>query len=316
MHEMLTHSEAPAWVVAIDWSGMSIVIFTLAMALVQTIRHRNNRKNPLLQRSYVVILWLPPFCALFAWCSLFFPDSDRFFEVGDVGYDALTIVVFYTIMNDYGGGSTAYVNSLEARKAPLTVFPSFFGAGWAEMPSYWHLVGAWRTCVYQVMCLPLWAFSYAILLETDHHDKFYINLGVHLAMTAHVSLCMLALAGMYYCSKDFELKGLNVVIKFFTIKLIVWLHIVTKILYAFRFKEEVVTDELWGYTSKERGVRYLAYASLIQMMGFGLLFSYIFSVDDPALDQPYPVKGLAKDEVEKEELLSTGEDDAIKKVTM
>jgi len=316
MHDLVTQEEAPMWVVALDWSGIAIVILVIALALVQTIRHGKYQKNTLLQRSYVVILWLPPFCALFAWASLFLPKGERFFEVGDVGFDAIAIVMFYAIMIDYSGGSYEYVKSLAARKAPLTAFPSCYGAGWAEMGSYGQLVGIWRTCVYQVMSLPLWALSYAILVEADHHDKFYINLAVHLAMLIHVSICMLALAGMYYCSKEFELKGLNVVLKFFAIKLIVWLHIATKIIYAWCFKDEVVTDKMWGYTSKERGVRYLAYASLIQMVGFGLLFSCIFSVDDPALNKPHPVNELAKDEVEKEELLSTGEEDAMKKEAM
>jgi len=299
-------------------ASLAIVVATSALAIHQIAGHYSNPVHEELQTSYCRILWLPTVCGLLAWLSLCAPQYELFFSAAAVCYDALALNILFNILVKYAGGAEEFTSRLEQRKAPLYVMPI------AACPAANHeqQLGSWRLCMWQVLALPVWALLYAIAMEIDRHDFLSLscrgtkvgcllwNPLVNGIMLMHAAIAMAALFAMYrYCHFE-EFQGLGMELKWATVKLVLLLHIVSKMVLGFvspsvgdghrtELDEEVLTVE--------------AYVTVVEMFLLGVIFYWVFNADDPALHTAVRIHGesrLLEAQQEKEELMGAPAGDA------
>jgi len=303
----------PGWLQALDWSMLGLVLPTFLLAYFQLNGHRRNPIHASLQLSYSVIICLPAVNALLNWFCVFYPHLDRFFECATSAYDSAAIISFFNILVEYPGGAQELTRVLKARDAPLSILP--FPIICFRTTNHEAQMSRWRNGVIQVAAQAFWALLYAILVEFDHSDKTYFSGVIHTIMFAHVTTAMMVFLAMYLDCKDNEFKGLNMEVKFSALKLIVF-GILCKMIFAWEFPEHGPRTH-YGFTPKEWSTRMLARVRIFQMLLFGVAFSYIFSSDDPALqnavqcspgggeseatERLMPVKGDAEEVVKDEE---------------
>jgi len=275
-------AEDPDWLIAADWLCSLFVLVTIGIAGRMIIGHMRNQVYPSLQRSYCIIICVPAISALNAWLGLFFPHLERFFEVAVNAYDTLSIIAFFHILVDFAGGATALTQSLKARNAALEILP--FPCMCFYTKNHEAQMARWKASMYQVIAQPFWALLYAILVEFDRADKYYLSGVIHSIMFIHLTVAMLVCLAMFLDCRNDELKGVGYELKFCALKLIVFVGTVSKMVVAWYFPEEG-SQTVYGFSARERSVRMLCRFRLIQMVTFMIGFTFIFGDDDPAIQR-------------------------------
>jgi len=280
-------ADEPDWLIVLDWSTLAFVVVVFAISFAQIRRHKHKPVHESMQWNYILIIGLRAITSLLSWFTLFFPHLDRFFEVGVVIYHCLAVVAFFHILVEFSGGFGTFTQTLKARNAPLAILP--FPCTCLRTTNHEAQMARWRNCVYQVWAQSFWALLYAVLVELDHADKFYLSGVIHLIMFCHVAVAMFVLLAMYMDCGEEEFQGLDMEKKFIALKLIVYLQILSKTTCAFVFggdkgDEGDGQERTWnGFTPREYTTRMLSRLILLQMLLFAIWFMWVFSEDDPAL---------------------------------
>jgi hypothetical protein len=273
--------EDPEWLKELDWMMFLIVAVVGIITVVHLVRHRSNIVHEAMQRNYCIIIGLPALTAVLACITLFFPHLDRFIEVLVQAYHVVCVVAFFHVLVEFCGGFDEFTKTLKARDAPLSIFP--FPSRCCAAETHEVQITSWKRGIYQVLVSPCWALLYAVLVEVDRNDKFYLNGITHSIIMLHLSCAMCVLLTMYMISKEDEFHGLGVVIKFTAIKLIVVLHVLSKIVCGFVFGGGSSTQTTNGFTPREYTTRQLSRITLLQMVLFAVGFIYVFGPNDSAL---------------------------------
>ncbi|XP_034249473.1 transmembrane protein 184B isoform X2 [Thrips palmi] len=228
------------------------VFAALFLTCQQIYRHLRWYTNPAEQRWIVRILFIVPIYALHSWVSLLFFNSESyyvyFFTVRDC-YEAFVIYNFLSLCYEYLGGEGNIMS--EIRGKPIR---SSLLYGTCCLVGKTYTIGFLRFCKQATLqfCLvkPLMAFVIIILQSFGHfHDGDWSPDGGYLYITIiyniSVSLALYGLFLFYFATRDL-LTPFEPVLKFCTVKSVIFLSFWQGVLLAVLEKAEVISPIIAG----------------------------------------------------------------------
>ncbi|KAB7497950.1 Transmembrane protein [Armadillidium nasatum] len=211
----------------------------------QIYQHLRYYSNPAEQRWIVRILFFVPFYAFDSWLSLLFFNNDYYvyFDTLRNIYEAFVIYSFLSLCYEYLGGESNIMS--EIRGKPIRSSCLY---GTCCLVGKTYTIEFLRFCkqVTLQFCLirPLMAVITIILhAQGKYHDGDWSPNGAYLYIiiiyNISVSLALYGLFLFYYATKDL-LKPFDPVLKFFTIKSVIFLSFWQGFLLAVLEKAEVI----------------------------------------------------------------------------
>jgi len=278
---MRMEGEAHPWLQYVDLLLVIFVLLPSGIVFKEIVRHRNESTTQQLRRSYVQMLCVPPLGAVLAWLGIVAPKGHRTYEVGVCLGEAVCFVAFFHMLVTYCGGVSKYSTALQARKANTTIICGRF----CSASSHEIQVLSWQRMVYQVVAMPLWPTSTALLC---HYTMLCesIKWPMHVLQILQTVTCVVALLSMYFCSRHYEFANLAIGQKLVTLKAFLILPKISAFVIVFLARHAWIhgtADEKIHTAARIRGYVLLCYANF-----FSVMFVNTFSAHDYALETAAP----------------------------
>uniref|UniRef100_A0A1B6MPH5 Transmembrane protein 184B n=1 Tax=Graphocephala atropunctata TaxID=36148 RepID=A0A1B6MPH5_9HEMI len=238
--------------------GIAGIFVWVALFLTcqQIYRHLRWYTNPSEQRWIIRILFIVPIYGLHSWVSLLFFNSESyyvyFFTIRDC-YEAFVIYNFLSLCYEYLGGEGNIMS--EIRGKPIR---SNCVYGTCCLVGKTYTIGFLRFCKQATLqfCLvkPVMAFVIIVLQSFGHyHDGDWSLDGGYLYVTIiynfSVSLALYGLYLFYFATKDL-LTPFEPVLKFCTIKSVIFLSFWQGVLLAVLEKAEIIEPVVDSYGTR------------------------------------------------------------------
>ncbi|XP_046659292.1 transmembrane protein 184B isoform X1 [Homalodisca vitripennis] len=234
----------------------AFVWVALFLTCQQIYRHLRWYTNPSEQRWIIRILFIVPIYGLHSWVSLLFFNSENyyvyFFTIRDC-YEAFVIYNFLSLCYEYLGGEGNIMS--EIRGKPIR---SNCVYGTCCLVGKTYTIGFLRFCKQATLqfCLvkPVMAFVIIVLQSFGHyHDGDWSLDGGYLYVTIiynfSVSLALYGLYLFYFATKDL-LTPFEPVLKFCTIKSVIFLSFWQGVLLAVLEKAEIIEPVVDSYGTR------------------------------------------------------------------
>lgn len=264
------------------WSAL----FATGYQIFQYLRYYS---NPAEQRWIIRILFIVPVYALTSWLSLLFFSYNNYYvyfnAVRDC-YEAFVIYNFLSLCYEYLGGEGSIMS--EIRGKPIRS-SCWYGTCWISGQSY--NIGFLRFCKQGTLqfCIikPFASFLVIILQAFDlYYDGNWSPSQGYLYTTlinnVSISLALYALFLFYFATHDL-LRPFNPVLKFFTIKAIIFLSFWQGFILAVLEKLDLISSIRWehgGVETKSSSVSagYQNFIICIEMLFAAIALRYAFPI--------------------------------------
>jgi len=264
------------------WSAL----FLTGYQIFQYLRYYT---NPAEQRWIIRILFIVPVYALTSWLSLLFFTYNNFYvyfnAVRDC-YEAFVIYNFLSLCYEYLGGEGSIMS--EIRGKPIRS-SCWYGTCWMAGQSY--NIGFLRFCKQGTLqfCIikPFMSFLVIILQALDlYYDGNWSPSQGYLYTTlinnVSISLALYALFLFYFATHDL-LRPFNPVMKFFTIKAIIFLSFWQGFILAVLEKMEFISSIKWEHGAAETksssvSAGYQNFIICIEMLAAAIALRYAFPI--------------------------------------
>eukprot|EP01026_Neomeris_dumetosa_P059010 TRINITY_DN5508_c0_g1_i2.p1 TRINITY_DN5508_c0_g1~~TRINITY_DN5508_c0_g1_i2.p1 ORF type:complete len:454 (+),score=31.48 TRINITY_DN5508_c0_g1_i2:421-1782(+) len=268
-------------------SGTLIMAICSLFVVRRTFRdHLRNYKYPRLQMCCMRILLLAPSFAFTSWLMMVFLPRAPYLEVFRDAYETYSLYLFWIMLVLYCGGQRRVVELLEDEFSPpkyqyrqrcwLCPLLKPFGLhiptfAYSESRSHFSY---WRFAVMQWLFVkPGITFAIAILDSLGFDDRMQRLRVITLIAT---SVAMHSVFETYVCMYS-HLKGLEGSKKFLAIKLLVGITLGQQLVFNLLVGSGIIREGQFGYTAEDRALRMSATITIIQMLAFSIMLSYVFS---------------------------------------
>jgi len=245
--------------------------------------------NPAEQRWIIRILFIVPVYALTSWLSLLFFSYNNYYvyfnTVRDC-YEAFVIYNFLSLCYEYLGGEGSIMSEIRGKQIRSSCW---YGTCWISGQSY--NIGFLRFCKQGTLqfCIikPFMSFIVIILQAFDlYYDGNWSPSQGYLYATlinnCSISLALYALFLFYFATHDL-LRPFNPVLKFFTIKAIIFLSFWQGFILAVLEKLDLISSIRWehgGTETKSASVSagYQNFIISIEMLFAAIALRYAFPI--------------------------------------
>eukprot|EP01024_Parvocaulis_polyphysoides_P035573 TRINITY_DN3152_c0_g2_i2.p1 TRINITY_DN3152_c0_g2~~TRINITY_DN3152_c0_g2_i2.p1 ORF type:complete len:461 (-),score=26.32 TRINITY_DN3152_c0_g2_i2:556-1938(-) len=247
--------------------------------------HLTNYKYPRLQMCCMRILLLAPFFAFVSWLMMVFLPRAAFFEVFRDAYETYALYLFWIMLVLYCGGQRKVIEFLDDEYTtnqqhrqrcwlcPLLKpfgchIPTFAFKGSTSHFSYW------RIAVMQWLFVKPGITLAIAILDTLGFDDRLQRVRVITLIATSVAMHSVFETYVYMYS---HLKGLEGSKKFLAIKLLVGVTLGQQLIFNLLVGAGVIREGSFGYTAEDRALRMSATITIVQMLAFSIMLSYVFS---------------------------------------
>eukprot|EP01025_Chloroclados_australasicus_P022383 TRINITY_DN23105_c0_g1_i3.p2 TRINITY_DN23105_c0_g1~~TRINITY_DN23105_c0_g1_i3.p2 ORF type:complete len:456 (+),score=36.57 TRINITY_DN23105_c0_g1_i3:324-1691(+) len=267
-------------------SGTLFMAMCSLFVIRRTFRdHLRNYKYPRLQMCCMRILLLAPFFAFVSWLMMVFLRRAAFFEVLRDAYETYALYLFWIMLVLYCGGQRKVVEFLDdeysthlqhRQRCWLCPLLKPFGLHlplFAFKGSTAHF-GYWRFAVMQWLFIKPGITLAIAVLDVCGFDERLQRLRVVTLIATSVAMHSVfeTYVNMYQ-----HLKGLEGSKKFLAIKLLVGVTLAQQLLFNVLVGSGIIKEGRFGYTAEERALRMSATITIVQMLAFSIMLSFVFS---------------------------------------
>eukprot|EP01023_Acetabularia_acetabulum_P064588 TRINITY_DN838_c0_g1_i1.p1 TRINITY_DN838_c0_g1~~TRINITY_DN838_c0_g1_i1.p1 ORF type:complete len:503 (-),score=15.93 TRINITY_DN838_c0_g1_i1:508-2016(-) len=252
--------------------------------------HLRNYKYPRLQMCCMRILLLAPFFAFVSWLMMVFLPRAAFFEVLRDAYETYALYLFWIMLILYCGGQRKVIELLDDEHSTLNnqkgvshrqrcylcpllkpfglQLPTFAYKGSTSHFSYW------RIAVMQWLFVKPGITLAIAILDTLGFDDRLQRMRVVTLIATSVAMHSVFETYVYMYS---HLKGLEGSKKFLAIKLLVGVTLGQQLVFNLLVGAGLIREGRFGYTAEDRALRMSATITILQMLAFSIMLSYVFS---------------------------------------
>ena len=274
-----------AWAIG---TGFSLTALLLSLVLIHQ-THLHNR-YPTLRRCVLLVLWMIPVYAVFAWLGLVLKDQSAYWDVLRQCYESVAIYAFFQFLTAYLGGPQHMAAVLESKGDRMPhLFPLCFLPQWRmhqEFYKYSRLLVVQYIPVQFICAILIFITS----LTGLYHDGLFsfTDAYIYLSFTINCSqvLALYGLVELYHALRK-DLVATRPFLKFLCIKGVVFFTFWQSVFLGGLVATNVITPTI-TYTTSQETYGIDDFVICIEMLGFVVLHWFAYPPREFSVYAPPP----------------------------